>query len=123
MRVNPRFFMEEQANANVSKQYRQGDVLLRAVSENEIQGRLLPGDGSLILARGEATGHHHAIPAQYAVAMLQSDEGRRFLRVREPAEVRHPEHAPIVLPPGGYEVIRQREHLPFMMTNESYVAD
>ena len=107
----------------MSKQYRQEDVLLRTVAENKIQGRLLPCDGPLILAKGEATGHHHAIPAHYAVAMRENKAGRRFLRVREPAEVRHPEHAPILLPADGYEVIRQREHLPLMPETDSYVAD
>jgi len=103
--------------------YRQGDVLMRAIPEESLNARTLETSGPIILASGEITGHHHAIAGTSAVSLLEDDQGSRYLRVREPAQVRHPEHAPIELPPGAYEVIRQREYSPRLDLKARYVAD
>jgi hypothetical protein len=93
--------------------YRQGDVLLRRVSE--IPDGLLPvalDKGRVVLAYGEVTGHAHAVVGD--VELLASDLKEmevRFLRVEsEMAEVVHEEHGTITLPVGDYEVVRQREY-------------
>jgi hypothetical protein len=96
--------------------YRQGDVLLVS-SEHAPTGTAVPvarEGGRLVLARGEATGHAHAIASALA-ELFEERDGRLVLRVRPgAAEVRlvHEEHAAIVLAPGVYEVIRQREYTP-----------
>src|SRR5262245_42367283 len=96
--------------------YRQGDILLIAISG--LPERLVavePADGRIVLAYGEATGHAHAIGAHRAALFREDGSlpgGSMFLRLTEAAELRHEEHAPIALPPGLYRVVRQREYAP-----------
>ncbi len=91
--------------------YRQGDVLVRAV-ERLPEGctEVARDDGRIILAYGEVSGHAHAIDAPPEGATMLSPGGnRRFLQLVREVVVSHEEHAVITLPPGLYEVIRQRE--------------
>jgi hypothetical protein len=91
--------------------YRQGDVLLRRVESLPADCQVVPREaGRIVLAHGELTGHAHAIAAPAALAtLLQAADRVRFLRLVAGVAVTHEEHAPIALPPGLYEVIRQRE--------------
>jgi hypothetical protein len=97
-------------------QYRQGDVLLIAVAA--IPGRAVPvprDQGEVVLAYGEVTGHRHAIAGPHAELLALPDQEieRRFLRiVGDKALLRHEEHDTITLPPGTYQVVRQREYVP-----------
>jgi hypothetical protein len=97
-------------------QYRQGDVLLIAV--DAIPARAVPvarDQGEVVLAYGEVTGHRHAIAEPHAELLTLPDEEieRRFLRiVGEQAQLTHEEHDSITLPPGSYQVVRQREYVP-----------
>lgn len=91
-------------------QYRQGDVLLVRVEALPV-GRPVEVDGDrLILARGEATGHHHSIAAADG-ELVDAAEGV-FLRIMTPTPLEHQEHASIPLEPGLYRVVRQREYRP-----------
>lgn len=67
----------------------------------------------IILAAGEATGHHHRIAVLDREAELFESQTveDRFLRIMAASgvEVVHEEHAPILLPPGDYRVRLQRE--------------
>jgi hypothetical protein len=99
--------------------YAQGDILIERVDEVLCCGTLIDrdADGALVLARGETTGHRHAIfdrvmmfrddnlahdmPAELYVAHLRVEEDEALLR--------HEEHSPITLPRGTYRVRRQRE--------------
>lgn len=93
--------------------YRQGDVLITPVDELPKSAKIrkrTPGEG-IILASGEATGHHHRVKESTARLFATSD-GRRFLRVaRKGAVLTHEEHDPISFDPGLYEVKRQREYV------------
>ena len=97
-------------------QYRQGDVLLIAVAA--VPGRAVPvprDQGEVVLAYGEVTGHRHAIAEPHAELLVLPDQEieRRFLRiVGDKALLRHEEHDTITLPPGTYQVVRQREYVP-----------
>ena len=97
-------------------QYRQGDVLLIAV--DAIPGRAVPvprDQGEIVLAYGEVTGHRHAItePRAELLALPDQEIERRFLRVvGDEAGLRHEEHDTITVPPGDYQVVRQREYVP-----------
>lgn len=100
------------------KLYRQGDLLIRPVPS--IPAGLAKADHR-VLAEGEATGHLHAIADGKAtlyqpelVTGAEADELRAwFLLVQDaPVEVTHPEHGTITLPPGSYEVLRQRTYTP-----------
>ena len=94
--------------------YRQGDVLICPV-ESVVDGLVdVPLDnGRVILAYGEVTGHAHVVEGdvQFFASDLEEME-KRFLRVEgeHGACVVHEEHATIALPPGDYEITRQREY-------------
>jgi hypothetical protein len=90
---------------------RQGDVLL--IPANEIPAdatKQKSEKGRLILARGEATGHHHSVAARNAVLFLVGVE--LYLRVIKNAMLEHQEHGAIQIPAGDYRSIRQREYTP-----------
>ena len=90
----------------VKGQYRHGDVLLTPVSSVPDGGQEMARD-SITLAEGEVTGYRHQLTGN---AVLIVHEGRRFLVVDgEPAMLTHEEHGLIVVQPGQYEVIQQRE--------------
>jgi hypothetical protein len=90
--------------------YRQGDVLLVRVDEAPGGERIEAEDGRLVLARGEATGHHHSV-ATSGAELISAAEGV-FLRIMSVTPLEHPEHDSIVLEPGIYRVVRQREYEP-----------
>lgn len=88
---------------------RQGDVVLVAVTEIPADAMAMERDrGRVVLAYGEVTGHAHAL-TESGVTMLKAANQDVFLRVVEPASLRHEEHSRIDVPPGLYQVVRQRE--------------
>lgn len=100
-------------------QFRQGDVLVVGVEKIPTEAKKRKREGGLvILARGEATGHHHSFGSRrvnmYAVADEFERLGSGFIEIQTPsgAQLRHQEHAPIKVPAGNYRVIRQREYTP-----------
>lgn len=93
----------------VTRQYRQGDVLLRRINALPNDAELQNTDqGRVVLAYGEVTGHAHAIDA--SVASLYRSGQKDILKVLPGAVLRHEEHTELPLDPGYYEVIRQREY-------------
>ena len=90
-------------------QFRQGDVLLIRVSHTKVdkKKRIKARNGKLILAEGEATGHHHSIPSSagkmYALATGMA------LMIQRATTLTHQEHSAIDLPPGEYFVTTQRQ--------------
>lgn len=109
---------------------RQGDVLVTTTRKTPSRAATVIHDqGRTILAYGEVTGHAHEVivdappmtgddvPTQQ---LFQEPDGTRLLVVRGPATLRHQEHAPLHIPVGTYEVIRQREYTPQGLRN---VAD
>ena len=98
----------------MARQLRQGDVLLiRVASIPEGARRVKRRRGRIVVAAGEATRHAHQIEAAGADQLETSPE-ERFLRVLADAgvELTHEEHAAILIPPGDYRVVRQREYAP-----------
>lgn len=103
------------------KFFRQGDVGIRQVKAIPKEAKVLDTKGEpIVLAYGEVTGHKHQIADLESVAILQTADGRRFLKVTDSAGLVHEEHARIDLPAGNYEVIQQREYSPEEIRN---VAD
>lgn len=92
----------------ISKQYRQGDVLLTPA---EIPASAKPSKEKerIILAEGEATGHCHAIDFNPKQMDVFADGPQLYLRVNEPVSLTHQEHAAAVVEPGDYVVVRQVE--------------
>lgn len=101
--------------------FRQGDVLLKRI-DSIPQGlkRVASENGRVVLAHGEATGHHHSFEDDAGVALLEGDGGDRFLDAQQDASLEHQEHGAIAVPAGSYEVVIQREYHPEAIRN---VAD
>jgi hypothetical protein len=101
--------------------YAQGDVVLERVPDMPVSGQTIQPDpdGAAVLARGEVTGHRHAVcggsVAMYRNDALASDIPPELyvchikIGGAKPAELRHEEHDTISLRPGTYRVRRQRE--------------
>ena len=84
--------------------HQQGDVMMKPVSALPSGGRALPQP---VLADGEATGHQHVASGE-GVAVLEV-AGQRYLDAPDGAEVIHPEHHRISVPPGVYRIEQVRE--------------
>lgn len=90
--------------------YRQGDILLIKINSLPPEALEVEAEDRIVLAYGEVTGHAHAVDSNYATMYAWNDD--RLLAVRPGARLVHEEHAAIVLEPGLYKVVRQREFLP-----------
>lgn len=94
-------------------QPRQGDVLLNKITKViDLSGAtpIKPENGRLILARGEATGHHHSVDC--AVAQLFSINGKVVLVAGEDTTLDHQEHDQVDVAKGMYWVVAQQEYTP-----------
>lgn len=103
--------------------YRQGDVLIIPVSRLPAKlDNVAREKGRVVLAHGEATGHAHAIKDKRATLFRDPKLARIFMRVSgdAPVALEHDEHDTISVPPGNYQVVRQREYSPNAIRN---VAD
>lgn len=100
---------------------RQGDVLLVPISRDELpqkrtRVRKKKGQG-VILAAGEATGHHHRVRERGAVEYRAGKE--RYLTVgKAGGTITHEEHDPIELPAHSvFKIVQQREYAPVIVDN------
>lgn len=102
------------------KFYAQGDIIIERVADAAPQTATnIDPDGSVVLARGEVTGHRHRFTGDSGVLMFRDDALARGLapelyvgHVVVPdggADLLHEEHDTISLPPGSYRIRRQRE--------------
>ena len=107
-------------NMKNRKMIRQGDVLLIPCEVCEIPDNAAPVDaenGRLILARGEATGHHHSVVASSTTELLATPNLEMWLLVKEgTALLEHQEHGPCESQ-GAYRVVTQREYTPSAIRN------
>lgn len=90
---------------------RQGDVLIRRISERprETKTRLK----FCTLALGEVTGHHHTIHSGAEGYGEMGDKLASHLEVMAAmAELTHQEHETILVPEGTYESLKQVEYTP-----------
>jgi len=106
--------------------YRQGDVLLERLSS--LPTRI--GTNERLLVRGEGRNHGHFIKGE-GVEILQAKADEltaggglvtQYLNIESEVALEHllidsgewtQEHAPIMIPPGKYRVIKQREFNPY----------
>ena len=121
----------------MKQKYQQGDVLLVAVTEpieSDIRSecKIETGgdkDGKVILALGEATGHHHRFELNkldpgVTISTLHERYGRYggrgyrdnvtyYLVEGGSATLYHEEHNPLTVPPGLYRrsIIREYDHI------------
>ncbi len=98
--------------------YRQGDVLIRRIDSLPKQKTVKRANGQIL--EGEATNHIHRLEDVTKAEVLEVGNGL-YLRIGpEGARIIHEEHSPITLPPGNFEIVRQREYSPEAIRN---VAD
>ena len=118
----------------MKQKYQQGDVLLVAVTKSvksdiRSECKIETGgdkDGKVILALGEATGHHHRFELNkldpgVTISTLHERYGGRVYRDNltyylvegGPATLYHEEHNPLTVPPGLYRrsIIREYDHI------------
>jgi hypothetical protein len=107
---------KKQGAASGPVQFRQGDVFIERVDDIPAGVSACKADArGVVLAEGEATGHHHRIGPMFRSAKLfDGPEGAKFLKVggTAPVALTHEEHSPVDLPPGNYRVTIQREYSP-----------
>lgn len=108
----------------IKGQYRQGDVLVQrtdTIPEQAVKQSRVKGE-RIILAHGEATGHHHSILGQSAdwwkgepiIGDLAADQ---FVNIAVAEPLVHQEHGSIPIQPGKHIVRRQREYSPAALRN------
>lgn len=95
---------------------RQGDVLLVRVKALPKDAVLQPQKGKkLILALGEATGHHHRfefLNTDFSEVKMYHVGAARYLDVAKPADLLHEEHSTARVPAGLWLVPNQVEYTP-----------
>jgi hypothetical protein len=95
----------------------QGDLMIRRIDAVPTSAKVsAPEKGVHILAHSE-TGHHHIVASRAADMFI--DEMNKFigyLNVSDDTILKHlrdfDTHEPLLIPPGVYEVRRQREYTP-----------
>ena len=100
----------------MTRQYRQGDVLLCAIEKVPSSAFSVAHRGNrAVIAEGELSGHAHAVTAKGMRFLGRGGSRQSFLVLRYGgAALMHEEHAPIPLPEGRYEIRRQRQYDPQM---------
>jgi len=102
------------------KSYRQGDVLIEAIAKIPKDAQRQKSANRIVLALGEATGHHHALETTDDPADWWKCGDEQYVTLAQPARLTHQEHAIVELPVGTFRVTRQREYTPEAIRN---VAD
>lgn len=95
----------------MTKAIRQGDVLVLPCEFIPATATQVdPQDGRLIVAYGEATGHHHSFPHRRGATLFRDDAsgGRLYVDATKPVALEHQEHHALTITPGKYEVRIQR---------------
>jgi len=102
----------------------QGDLLIRRIDAIPADAKPIKAEkGSYVVAHSE-TGHNHVIDERPNVALFASasnDGMISYLQVIEATDATETvlehlrsfeTHEPIIIPPGNYEIRRQREYVP-----------
>lgn len=92
---------------------RQGDVLIVPCDSIPATASIaLHEAGRLIVARGEATGHHHSFPWLNGPTLFRDNSagsgGSQYVAVQKPTLLEHQEHTALKVAAGTYAVIIQR---------------
>lgn len=90
--------------------FQQGDVIVERVDTVPTGEAVPPENGRIILAKGEATGHAHAIEDIAGIRFIKGADGNHYLVLPEGRDLVHQEHKTVKLPPGSYRVRQVREY-------------
>lgn len=102
-----------------------GDVLIKEVKSIPAKAtRVQRREGKIVVAEGEATGHHHMIASKAADMFFVTREGKRvlYLEVSEPVVITHEEHRAMPIPAGKYIITQVREYN-YLLDMEQRVID
>jgi hypothetical protein len=95
------------------KQYRQGDVFLLPVDEKRVNLATARPLDHVTIALGEATGHAHRFDASTThVHLLRDSSDTLWIKVEQPSPLVHEEHETLLIEPGLYRYLPQREYDP-----------
>jgi hypothetical protein len=94
------------------KQIQQGDVLLQEIKSLPEGAKQTPGEGRIVVSRGEHGGHSHIIDSDRAKLWKLTRDGitELYLEVQVPVTLVHDEHKPLPIPVGIYRVGRVKEY-------------
>ena len=96
----------------MTKAIRQGDVLIlptKSIPSSAVEVK--PDNDRLIVARGEATGHHHSFPWARGATLFRDDGGgygSQYVDVKKTVALEHQEHSALALTKAKYKVSIQR---------------
>ncbi len=100
----------------------QGDLLIRRIASLPDAAVALQSDKGLYIVAHSETGHHHAIAERPNVKLYTTgDPMVSYLEVIEATDAaecllehfrQHDTHETIAIPPGVFEIRRQREYVP-----------
>jgi hypothetical protein len=103
-----------------TKMAAQGDfIILRIADIPSNVEPIAPDQGKIVVAHSE-TGHNHVMEAERVTAFKEAgtkdvDLYKMFLNVEAPTEINHlrsfDTHETLLVPPGKYEIRRQREYV------------
>lgn len=89
---------------------RQGDILFKEVTNVRDQVmdnvRITEPGKELVIAEGEATGHHHILMTEAGSEIIGN---KSLFQVKGKAKLVHPEHGTLEFSSGTYMVISERE--------------
>jgi len=88
------------------KMFRQGDILLKEIEKLPENKKILKDK---VLAYGEVTEHSHRFERSENIDRFEY-ERKLYLQVYQPTPLIHEEHNPIIILPGIYEQIQEREY-------------
>ena len=103
------------------KFWRHGDVIITQITSdiyNEMVSKYNPRS-NLVIAYGEATGHHHQLVADKGTAQVLIDpttQQAQAFSVEQETELKHEEHDTLNIPKGYYRVEFEREYEPLDQT-------
>ena len=99
----------------MDKWFRHGDVIITRITAEEYENLHLPHKNDLVIAYGEATGHHHKLQAKAGQAQVlvnpKTQEAQAF-SVKGETKLVHEEHKTLSIPKGYYKVEFEKEYEP-----------
>lgn len=86
-----------------------GDVNLHLV--NKLEGQPVAHKGSFTLALGEVTGHSHRLTVQNPddLEIRKDAQGNMYFHLKSEGKLDHEEHGVLIVQPGTYKQIAERE--------------
>jgi hypothetical protein len=104
-----------------TKMAAQGDFIIRRIDNIPDNTEVMQPTNNMHVVAHSETGHNHVMEAERVTAykpknVKEIDLYQMFLNVEAPTEINHlrsfDTHETLLVPPGKYEIRRQREYVP-----------